>query len=59
MNQFVKESFGGQVIQPTQFDLKRLFTTESSCTDPILFIISPGSDPSAELESFAEQAVGR
>ena len=32
---------------------------ESSPNEPVLFIISPGSDPSAELEEFADQVVGR
>jgi dynein heavy chain 2 len=32
---------------------------ESTPSEPILFIISPGSDPSAELEEFADQVVGR
>jgi dynein heavy chain 2 len=32
---------------------------ESTPSEPILFIISPGSDPSAELQEFAEQIVGR
>jgi len=58
MNQFVKEVFGGN-IQPTAFSLPRIYDSDTTCEDPILFIISPGSDPSAELEAFAEQAVGR
>jgi len=39
--------------------LKNLFENESNCKEPIMFIISPGSDPSAELQAFAEQVVGR
>jgi dynein heavy chain 2 len=49
MQQFVKEAFGGQVIQPTPFSLPRLYESESRSNEPILFIISPGSDPSEEL----------
>ncbi len=59
MHHFVKEAFGGQTIQPSPFTLSHLFEMESSATEPILFIISPGSDPSAELQEFAETAVGR
>lgn len=59
MVQFVKEAFNNQSIQPSSFVLKNLYENESSCSDPILFIISPGSDPSAELQQFAEQVVGR
>jgi dynein heavy chain 2 len=59
MQFFVKEAFGGQTIQPSPFSLSHLFEMESSPAEPILFIISPGSDPSAELQEFAEQVVGR
>lgn len=50
MQQFVKEAFGNKTVQPAQFILKRLYEEETTCADPILFIISPGSDPSAELQ---------
>lgn len=46
MNQFVKEAFGGQQVQPTPFSLPRIVEQESVSNEPILFIISPGSDPS-------------
>ena len=59
MNLFVKEAFNNQVIQPAQFNLKNLHVSESSCNEPVLFIISPGSDPSQELQTYAEQAVGK
>mmetsp|Transcript_43860 Transcript_43860/g.42387 ORF Transcript_43860/g.42387 Transcript_43860/m.42387 type:complete len:198 (+) Transcript_43860:538-1131(+) len=59
MQNFVKEAFGNQSIQPAPFSLGNLYQQETSPTDPILFIISPGSDPSAELQEFAEQVVGR
>jgi hypothetical protein len=49
MNQFVKESFGGQTIHPAPFTLAHLYEAESVSSEPVLFIISPGSDPSAEL----------
>lgn len=59
MNNFVKEAFGGQTVKPTPFSLSNLYEHETTCKDPILFIISPGSDPSQELQQFAEQVVGR
>lgn len=46
-------------MQAANFTLRSLFESETQPTDPILFIISPGSDPSAELKEFAEQVVGR
>lgn len=49
MNNFVKEAFGGQTVQVNTFALKSLYELESTPNEPILFIISPGSDPSAEL----------
>lgn len=36
-----------------------MYENESSCTEPVLFIITPGSDPSTELQEFAETVVGR
>mmetsp|Transcript_972 Transcript_972/g.1573 ORF Transcript_972/g.1573 Transcript_972/m.1573 type:complete len:261 (+) Transcript_972:739-1521(+) len=59
MNKFVKEAFNNQTVKPTEFSLPRLVEHESAATDPILFIISPGSDPSQELQTYAEQTVGR
>jgi dynein heavy chain 2, cytosolic len=54
MTAFVYEAFNNEQIQPASFELKNLYENESSSTDPILFITSPGSDPSAELQQFAE-----
>jgi dynein heavy chain 2, cytosolic len=54
MQLFLKESFGNKNVQPSPFSLPHLYESESTCNDPILFIISPGSDPSAELQEFAE-----
>lgn len=59
MQLFVSEAFGGQQIQPAPFALRSLYESESNCTEPILFIITPGSDPSTELQEFAETVVGR
>ena len=59
MHQFVREAFNNENVQPSPFVLKQLYENESSCADPVLFIISPGSDPSAELQQFAENVVGR
>ena len=49
MTLFVKEAFGNESVKPSTYTMKGLFETETSCRDPIMFIISPGSDPSAEL----------
>lgn len=59
MQHFVNEAFGGSQIQPAPFALRNLYENESSCREPVLFIITPGSDPSSELQEFAETVVGR
>lgn len=59
MQLFVYEAFGGEQIQPSEFSLKNIYEKESTASEPILFIISPGSDPSNELQEFAESVVGR
>ena len=46
-------------MQAAPFALRNLYENESNCKEPILFIISPGSDPSTELQEFAETVVGR
>jgi len=39
--------------------LRSIYESESTPLEPILFIISAGSDPSNELMEFAETVVGR
>lgn len=39
--------------------MRNIYESESTPLEPILFIISPGSDPSTELAAFAETVVGR
>ena len=46
-------------MQAVPFNLQNLYAHESNSAEPVLFIISPGSDPSAELQEFAEQEIGR
>ncbi len=45
-------------ISPPNVNLKRLYETETSAPEPILFIISPGADPSQELEELAKSTIG-
>lgn len=51
---FLVEVLGSKRTLFPKFDLSRIYRENSSPETPILFIISPGSDPSAELESFAK-----
>ena len=59
MQHFVFEAFGSTQVQPAPFALRSIYENESAPLEPILFIISPGSDPSSELQDFAETVVGR
>jgi len=59
MAQFVCEALNERNVSPPPMPLQRIYEEESSCTEPILFITGPGSDPSKELQEFAEQQVGR
>ena len=59
MNTFVCEALKKKNIAPAPLSLSALYENDSSPTEPILFITSPGSDPSAELEEFAAMEVGR
>ena len=45
-------------LSPPNVNLKRLFEQETTSSEPILIIISPGADPSQELEDLATQTIG-
>lgn len=51
---YVKESLGEMFTLSPQFDLKGSFT-DSSCTTPIIFVLSPGADPIAYLLALAKE----
>jgi len=59
LNLFVCESLKVANISAQAFSLRNLYREESSMDTPVLFVTSPGSDPSKELEEFAEAEVGR
>jgi dynein heavy chain 2 len=56
---FVCEALVISNISSQSFSLKNLYGEDSSPEVPILFVTSPGSDPSKELEEFAESTIGR
>ena len=56
---FVCEALGVSTISTVSFSFKNLYREESAPDTPVLFLTSPGSDPSKELEEFAEAEVGR
>eukprot|EP00912_Choanoflagellata_sp_UC4_P002386 UC4_evm3s1504 len=51
---FVASNIGQKFIEPQAFDLSAAFA-DSSCTTPLVFILSQGTDPAADLYKLAEQ----
>ncbi len=54
MTDFVEQYLGKRYIQPPPFDID-VFFKESSATMPIIFIITPGADPTNLLLQFANK----
>ena len=53
VNDFVEKTMGKKFVEPPPFDLPGSYA-ESSCATPLLFVLSPGSDPTSALLKFAE-----
>ena len=53
MRLFACELLGINDISPETLNLKKLYSKETISTEPILIIISPGADSSAELRDLA------
>ena len=50
---YVEESMGRRYIEPPPFDLDQCFA-DSTCVTPLVFVLSPGSDPMSGLLKYAE-----
>ena len=50
---------GLKELSPPNLNLVRMFEqNETQASEPILFILSPGADPSQELQDLAKATVG-
>ncbi|XP_043547742.1 cytoplasmic dynein 2 heavy chain 1 isoform X2 [Chiloscyllium plagiosum] len=55
---FASKALGMKELSPPPLNLKRLLT-ETLAAEPVLIIISPGADPSQELQELASETIGR
>ena len=53
VHKYVMSAMGQRYVEPPPFDLEACFA-DSTCTTPLIFVLSPGSDPMAALMKFAE-----
>lgn len=58
MTHFVCRVLNVPSIAPPPLSIRALYEQESLPSEPLLFIITPGSDPSQELKEFAKTAIG-
>jgi len=54
LSNFVVEQLGSEFTEPPPFDLTQIYK-DSSNAQPLIFILSPGSDPLNSLVKFADQ----
>lgn len=52
---YICEKIGGQFIDPPTFNLSACYK-DSSNVSPLIFVLSPGSDPVADFRKFAEES---
>ena len=58
MQRFISDGLGESSVSPPTLSFPEILQ-ESKCEEPILLIVSPGADPTKELEEFAENSIGR
>ncbi|KAK3576323.1 hypothetical protein CHS0354_039732 [Potamilus streckersoni] len=55
--QFIEDKLGEKYLSTGQFDLKEIYE-ESTAKTPLIFILSPGCDPAAQMLRFARELRG-
>lgn len=55
VQEFVETNLGRHFVEPPAFDLHACYA-DSSPTTPLIFVLSPGSDPTAALLQFAGES---
>ena len=58
MELFASRALGLRELYPSNLNLRQLYEAETIPLEPILMIISPGADPSQEIEELAGSVVG-
>ncbi|KAL2914266.1 hypothetical protein HK105_206212 [Polyrhizophydium stewartii] len=58
MSAFSCNALGIDSLAPPPLNMKKILDEETIATEPILFITTPGADPSQDLKDFAVQTVG-
>jgi dynein heavy chain len=53
ISKFVVKNLGEEFVQPPAFELPLIYK-DSSSTTPLIFVLSPGSDPMNALSKFGE-----
>ncbi|XP_074649972.1 cytoplasmic dynein 2 heavy chain 1-like [Tubulanus polymorphus] len=59
MTQFACKILDMKGLSPPSLNLKKLFQHETIASEPVLIIISPGADPSQELQELATDCIGQ
>ncbi|KAG2426397.1 hypothetical protein HYH02_014824 [Chlamydomonas schloesseri] len=59
MSSFICGTLNIKSVSPPPFSLKALIEGETRPDEPILFITTPGADPSQELSEYAAQTMGK